>query len=175
MFEAAEKRRERVACAAKAAPIPGNAAPKLRESLVCGDVFGAGKGAGDEWCCWGGLNSRPQPYQGCALPLSYSSQPFVRVRRPLSGPGRGALLAGRAGAVKDDRSFALSFASNGGIPPVMDRKPAESSREERLAAKLRENLRRRKAQARELDADGQAAGAGGNDGNPALPKAPPKS
>jgi GTP-binding protein HflX len=26
-----------------------------------------------EWCCWGGLNSRPQPYQGCALPLSYSS------------------------------------------------------------------------------------------------------
>ena len=25
------------------------------------------------WCCWGGLNSRPHPYQGCALPLSYSS------------------------------------------------------------------------------------------------------
>jgi len=52
-----EKRREHVACAAKAAP-------KRRESLVCGDVFDAGKDAGDEWCCWGGLNSRPQPYQG---------------------------------------------------------------------------------------------------------------
>ena len=26
-----------------------------------------------EWCCRGGLNSRPQPYQGCALPLSYGS------------------------------------------------------------------------------------------------------
>lgn len=25
------------------------------------------------WCCEGGLNSRPHPYQGCALPLSYHS------------------------------------------------------------------------------------------------------
>ena len=25
------------------------------------------------WCCWRGLNSRPPPYQGGALPLSYSS------------------------------------------------------------------------------------------------------
>ena len=39
------------------------------------------------------------------------------------------------------------------------------SREERLAAKLRENLRRRKAQARAL----------GNEGKPALPKAELKS
>ena len=39
------------------------------------------------------------------------------------------------------------------------------TREERLAAKLRENLRRRKAQARALDA-GEA---------PALPKTAPKS
>jgi len=39
----------------------------------------------------------------------------------------------------------------------MSDKPAEPTREERLAAKLRENLRRRKAQARELDApDGPA-------------------
>ena len=26
-----------------------------------------------EWCCWRGLNSRPLPYQGSALPLSYNS------------------------------------------------------------------------------------------------------
>ena len=26
-----------------------------------------------KWCCWGDLNSRPLPYQGSALPLSYSS------------------------------------------------------------------------------------------------------
>ena len=25
------------------------------------------------WCCWTGLNCRPLPYQGSALPLSYSS------------------------------------------------------------------------------------------------------
>ena len=27
------------------------------------------------WCCRGGLNSRPLPYQGSALPLSYGSMP----------------------------------------------------------------------------------------------------
>ena len=37
-------------------------------------------------------------------------------------------------------------------PQPMTRPPAAPSREERLAAKLRENLRRRKAQAREMGA-----------------------
>ena len=50
------------------------------------------------------------------------------------------------------------------------------SREDRLAAKLRENLRRRKAQARALGADpapaaGPAAAHGESDA--ALPKSPP--
>ena len=31
----------------------------------------------ENWCCRGGLNSGPQPYQGCALPLSYGSTEFV--------------------------------------------------------------------------------------------------
>ena len=31
-----------------------------------------------KWCRWGELNSRPHPYQGCALPLSYSGQYFAR-------------------------------------------------------------------------------------------------
>jgi hypothetical protein len=44
----------------------------------------------------------------------------------------------------------------------MSEDKAKPAREERLAAKLRENLRRRKAQARELEQDGP----------PALPKAP---
>jgi len=44
-------------------------------------------------------------------------------------------------------------------------KPAKPSREERLAAKLRENLRRRKAQARAM----------GEEANSALPKPPHKS
>ena len=47
----------------------------------------------------------------------------------------------------------------------MDDTPKPSSREERLAEKLRDNLRKRKARARALD--------GGE--NRALPKAPPKS
>ena len=47
----------------------------------------------------------------------------------------------------------------------MNDKPAAPSREERLAAKLRENLRRRKAQARAMEQGDQAA----------LPKQPPKS
>ena len=43
------------------------------------------------------------------------------------------------------------------------------SREERLAAKLRENLRRRKAQARALDAGGDAGG-DAESGESGLPK-----
>ena len=42
------------------------------------------------WCCWRGLNSRPHPYQGCALPLSYSSVPsmgFPCGGGPLTGAG----------------------------------------------------------------------------------------
>ena len=51
----------------------------------------------------------------------------------------------------------------------MDCKPDNNlSREERLAAKLRENLRRRKGQAREMAGD-QAPGAGESGGD-ALPK-----
>ena len=47
----------------------------------------------------------------------------------------------------------------------MEKKPESPSRKERLAAKLRENLKRRKAQTR----------AAGQDNNAALPKCPPKS
>jgi hypothetical protein len=46
-----------------------------------------------------------------------------------------------------------------------------ATREERLATKLRENLKRRKAQARELGTPRAPA----QDSKPALPKAPPKS
>ena len=111
-----------------------------------------------EWCCWGGLNSRPQPYQGCALPLSYSSQPFL-LRKPPRRLGRGGLMSARLANVKD-RLVARRVCQHGldmsdANPPV--------SREQRLAAQLRENLKRRKAQARNLD-KAEA---------PPLPKVPP--
>ena len=40
------------------------------------------------WCCGRGLNSRPLPYQGSALPLSYRSRPADR-------DGTGTILARR--------------------------------------------------------------------------------
>ncbi|CAH1746699.1 protein of unknown function [Thauera humireducens] len=32
--------------------------------------------AGPAWCPWAGLNCRPLPYQGSALPLSYMGRPL---------------------------------------------------------------------------------------------------
>ena len=67
-------------------------------------------------------------------------------------------------------------------PPTAPAKPAQPSREERLAAKLRENLHRRKAQSRTMDSRAMetdpplnADHTPNTDSNPALPKAPPKS
>ena len=64
-------------------------------------------------------------------------------------------------------------AGGGALPFAMSGKVESSkqTREERLAAKLRENLRRRKAQARALSGAGEAA----DDGAGGLPKAPPES
>lgn len=44
---------------------------------------------------------------------------------------------------------------------MSEERSKEMSREERLAAKLRENLRRRKAQAREMDASAGESGESG--------------
>ena len=77
-------------------------------------------------------------------------------------------------------STRLSFAASDGKATAMDSKPSgppapgpaqpAPTREERLAAKLRENLKRRKAQARSLEPRSPE-----QDGNGALPKVPPKS
>ena len=61
------------------------------------------------WCCWRGLNSRPLPYQGSALPLSYNSSapPIPRTRRrlqavpaPSAPPARGVVDAGPGAVVR---------------------------------------------------------------------------
>ncbi len=67
-------------------------------------------------------------------------------------------MTARGGNVKQGLSLGPTAATN---PAMNEPKP---TRDERLAAKLRENLRRRKAQAREL---------GGPADSPDLPKAPP--
>ncbi len=79
----------------------------------------------------------------------------------LSVAGQARALAARPGNVKHRLELWGGARQGSG----MDKKPDRSPREERLAAKLRENLRRRKTQARML----------GEDGNAALPKSPPKS
>jgi hypothetical protein len=71
----------------------------------------------------------------------------------------------------------LRFPGRGGMAFAMGNE-AGMTREERLAAKLRENLRRRKAQARALGGGGAADG--GGDGaqeneSGSLPKSPPES
>ena len=54
------------------------------------------------WCCWRGLNSRPHPYQGCALPLSYSSVTIGR------SPGAGNESFGASRGARAPCSGALS-------------------------------------------------------------------
>jgi hypothetical protein len=83
--------------------------------------------------------------------------PFRACRGSREGlSGRGALLAARIRLVKQLPLLHCLIAMND--------KPAKPTREERLADKLRENLRRRKAQARALETPENAA----------LPKPPPK-
>ncbi len=98
---------------------------KIRSSARWPEVHDVRK---NEWCCWRGLNSRPLPYQGSALPLSYSS-------------------AGRGGPMLSDASLVKPLARNAGLwHREFMTKPPTPSREERLAEALRTNLRRRKTQ-----------------------------
>ena len=84
------------------------------------------------WCCWGELNSRPLPYQGSALPLSYSSN------------------GGR-----DTGIYAFAQALSGRFSPAAvwegmssSKSSKQSAKEDRLKAALKANMARRKAQAR---------------------------
>ena len=110
---------------------------------------------GRKWCCWGGLNSRPQPYQGCALPLSYSSTPFPAFARKARGaPGQARPLAAGRHLVKQGLRKRSAFVTSAGMT---DHAPhasaaAKAERQARLAEQLRANLHRRKAQARAIDA-----------------------
>jgi hypothetical protein len=77
---------------------PGEAGAVSVLTVVVVDLF---------WCCGRGLNSRPLPYQGSALPLSYRSKPAVRNgkttmpcrRRVPCHMQRGTASAGPAGSL----------------------------------------------------------------------------
>ena len=92
------------------------------------------------WCCWGGLNSRPHPYQGCALPLSYSSVTVARCLGPnfdLCKRNLDPFLHVMYGKCMERKTT-----------PINKAKKSASSREDRLKAALKANMGRRKAQAR---------------------------
>ncbi len=106
-------------------------------------------GSGD-WCRRRELNSRPTPYQGVALPLRYSG--IQMANGPETARGGGYSPAGRQGQ------------------RVM--KAKSTSRQERLAAALRENLRRRKARERTLPKDAAARPAATMESRPNAVKKP---
>ena len=125
----------------------------------------------DKWCCERGLNSRPLPYQGSALPLSYRS-PRVRrslayqIRKRKRGPSAADVRSGSlilrdlalpqpqmAGHLPGCRTWRWTWALRGrdGRLPHGDKSSettAQAVRRARLAEELRANLQRRKAQAR---------------------------
>ncbi len=131
-----------------AARCPMRAVPKRGAS---GRIWRISAGLG--WCCWRGLNSRPLPYQGSALPLSYNS----------AGPA-GGTVSRRMGSPTQPRCCTAPPTTL--APPRPPRHlramttppkpPAPDKRAERLAAALRENLKRRKAQARARTAQPEA-------------------
>ena len=97
------------------------------------------------WCRQRELNSRPHHYQWCALPLSYG--------------GSGVDMAQweariKNGVMMDENKFEkMRHGTN--LPEQdlhneKDRLDKVSGREARLAEKMRENLRRRKAKLRSL-------------------------
>src|SRR5262249_43177575 len=108
-----------------------------------GTIIPAMSVKGGRWCCRGGLNSRPQPYQGCALPLSYGST--ARFPPPLGGGEAGPMEK----ASRPVKRACTTFCN----PPNRRPMDAKTEREKRLAEALRNNLRRRKEQAREKEAD----------------------
>ena len=129
-------------------------------------VFGVG------WCCRSGLNTRPPPYQGGALPLSYGS--LRQPRAPLAGaanaggylpqplPWCKAMRTACRAVARRARTSRMTLGSGGKAPPRKD------VRAERLKAALRENLRRRKAQVRGRGEKQRSVAA------PAEPEAGPK-
>ena len=80
------------------------------------------------------MNCRPQPYQGCALPLSYGGEEEGAYSEPNA--------VGKDKIVLTDRHGAFTCGKMSRNPNPRNEK---AEREARLAQALRTNLRRRKA------------------------------
>ena len=104
------------------------------------------------WCCRRDLNSRPLPYQGSALPLSYGSD-GARIDEG-GGPRNPSCACG-------GRWIPVAV----GPRSTTMTKGGQTARAARLKAALKANMGRRKAQARARAEDD--AEAGGPDAAPA--------
>ena len=96
---------------------------------------GSDQSKAEIWCRERELNSRPHPYQGCALPLSYRGIEFIERARYLKQNG-----------LKTPKVNELSTMTE--KSEKSKNAKAGESREDRLKAALRANLRRRKTAAR---------------------------
>ena len=89
---------------------------------------------GPRWCHDRDSNPGPQPYQGCALPLSYRGEEEGAYSEPND--------IGKDKIVLTDRRSAFTCGHMSQNPKPHNEK---AEREARLAQALRTNLRRRKA------------------------------
>ena len=68
------------------------------------------------WCCRGGLNSRPLPYQGSALPLSYGSMPGLQCKNRFGRDGH-SRAAGSCHKAPAHASAAEGLSGSSPTPP----------------------------------------------------------
>ena len=98
------------------------------------------KKVGGSWCRRAGLNCRPQPYQGCALPLSYGGERRGGGYSQTSSPREVQKVLS---VTLDARGAARHAGAMSGRPTTPS--DPKAAREAQLAQALRANLRRRKA------------------------------
>jgi hypothetical protein len=114
---------------------------------------------GIRWCCQRGLNSRPLPYQGSALPLSYGSKSecgaFCHINPAYASDvcalSESCRRCHRAAIMTHNFGGAVAIISRGSWAMTKDaagKDKKDNTRRKRLAEELRANLQKRKAQSR---------------------------
>ena len=82
----------------------------------------------EKWCCRGGLNSRPPPYQGGALPLSYGSV-WRAASRAEVPPSQARRVNATGGRVAQPTAAGAPHSGPGG--PISARSALEPLRQDR--------------------------------------------
>jgi hypothetical protein len=103
----------------KTCPIEGVFPRRLAQSRVSvgGRVSEKRGNPRKNWCCGRGLNSRPLPYQGSALPLSYHSMPMGGICS--SKPARSLASNGKSTMGAEAPGQAFSKRAEGATAPPL--------------------------------------------------------